>query len=455
MPGPLWTARPESGNASGRRVRPGALPVLVAALVIYVLTALLSASSARADDRVATAWQEQAGTAPLLQAPRPANPVTICVIDTGVNSTADLEVTARRSLLGGTLDDVQAAPGQTGHGTPVAHFAGGKVNGWGGAGAFPHARVSSVRIFPAGGRARWQDYTNALDHCYWSDRRTKVVVMSLGGQTIQSGESAELEDRIKTMRLSAGFNVVVAAGNGGGETDFPGRYPASFTVAALDGGGALCGFSARGTGVDIAAPGCGLEQGAWDGSLWSMNGTSFAAPIVAGTLAAIRSYRPDLGPDEAEQVLLSSARPATAAGRFPSLDASAALRAIGQGAIVDNYRAHAPPGAAPATAAPSAPVGSWTVPAGTEPRGARSSSARASRLRAPKLRLGRVAGGRVLVRAINRPRGALLELRVGSRKTMREGAKVRLKVGGARQVKARYVTELSASRWVRVTIRRR
>jgi hypothetical protein len=65
-----------------------------------------------------------------------------------------------------------------------------------------------------------------------------------------------------------------------------------------------------------------------------------------------------------------------------------------------------------------------------------------------------VSRGRVLVRATNRPRGALLELRVGSRRTTRAGANARVKVGRARQIKARYVTELSASRWVRVTIRR-
>jgi subtilisin family serine protease len=324
-----------------------------------------------------------------------------------------------------------------------------------------------VRIFPADGGAQWQDYTTALDQCVYSERdSTKVVVMSLGGQVISPGEAEELENRIGTIRNTFGINVVVAAGNGGGETDFPGRFPASFTVAAVDGAGALCGFSARGAGIDLAAPGCGLEQAGWDGSPWTFGGTSYAAPIVAGALAAIRSYRPDLTPDQAEEKLRDTARP----GPFPRLDASAALRAIGRGDIVDRYRPYTPPPLTPAAAAtppappapgPAAPpaLGLGSGDAAARAAGSsstsRSKAPRAARLRTPRLRVGRVSGGRVLVRATNRPRGALLELRIGATRMTREGAKARVKVGRARQITARYVTELSASRWVRVTIRRR
>lgn len=340
MTGPNPSLRP-TPSAPGRHARPGAPPVLRRALVAagLAIAALLAvgSASAEADDRVATAWQEQAGTAPLLQAPRPANPATICIIDTGVTPTPDLEITKRRSLLGGTLDDVWAAPGSPGHGTAVAHFAAGKVNGWGGAGAFPHARVTSVRIFPeGGGAAHWQDYVDALDHCQKLDARTKVILLSLGGQEIRPGEAAALENRIGRLRMDAGINIVVAAGNGGAAVDFPGRFSASFTVAAVERSGSLCEFSARGEGVDIAAPGCDLEQAGADGSLWRMSGSSFAAPIVAGALAALRSYDRRLGPDEAEKVLVSTGR---RQGPIRVLDARAAMRAVGAGAVVDGYQA--------------------------------------------------------------------------------------------------------------------
>ena len=148
MPDPLLKSA-----TPGRLARPGArrrcLVLLVAALAASCLTS--PPARAETDDATPTAWQLQAGTAPLLTAPPPPEPATICVIDTGVTPTPDLTITARSSTLPGTLDDISAKPGQPGHGTTVAHFAAAAVNGWGGSGAFPHARISSVRVFPEEG----------------------------------------------------------------------------------------------------------------------------------------------------------------------------------------------------------------------------------------------------------------------------------------------------------------
>lgn len=429
-------------TAPGRLARPGA---------VAVLTALVLASPASADDRIATAWQIQAGTAPLLQAPPPPKPVTICAIDTGVNVTPDLNIVDRRSLVGDSLDDAQALPGQTGHGTPVAHFAAGKVNGWGGAGAFPGARVTSVRVFPSNnGGAKWQDYVDALFSCRQADPEfTKVVTISLGGQTISAEEAAELENRIKVTRDTLGINVVVAAGNGGGETDFPGRFPASFTVAALDGTGLLCGFSARQTNIDLAAPGCGLEQAGWDAKPWLMNGTSFATPIAAGVLAAVRAYAPGMAAPDAEALLLRTAR----AGALPRLDASAALRAIGRGDIVDRYVAQADARPIPAVREASAPAPVREAPAVIPPaRPAPGGHQANGPIQAPKIRIRRLPRGRALVRALNRPRHAILEVRLGSRRLGHESARLTLRVGRARSLRARYLTDDGSSPWVKVMI---
>ena len=161
----------------GRFARPGARAVRRLALLAAALVFLSGAEPASADDSIPTAWQLQAGTAGLLTAPPPPEPVTICVIDTGVTPTPDLTITARSSTLPGTLDDVTAKPGQPGHGTTVAHFAAAAVNGWGGAGIFPHARIASVRVFPEEGGAAWQDYITAFDRCRRLDSRIRVVLM--------------------------------------------------------------------------------------------------------------------------------------------------------------------------------------------------------------------------------------------------------------------------------------
>lgn len=450
------TARPTHGEALARA---GALPVLRRAVFTAAAVLAAFAPSATADDRIATWWQEAAGTAPLLQAPPPPVKPTICMIDTGVTPTPDLDITGRFSEVGGTLDDINAIPGQPGHGTAVAHFAAGKVNGWGGAGAFPHARVASVRVFAQrGGTARWQDYLRALDTC---DRVAgpllKVVVIAIGGPVLEGPTATELENRIDRLRNTNSTNVVVAAGNGGGETDFPGRFSASFTVTAVDPGDALCGFSARGQNIDIAAPGCALDQAGWNGSIFSMNGTSFAAPIVGGAIAAIRAYAPHLSAVQAEQKLLEAATRSRPAGP-PVLDAAAALRSIGRGDIVDAYRPHTAP--APVdedvheTIVINAAMASTPPPSLPAELRAKQPSTRRRQVAKPKLTVKRLARGRALVRTTNRPRGAILDLRAGSERAGRESGRITMAVGKATVLRARFLANEGASAWVRVTIKR-
>jgi subtilisin len=387
------------------------------------------------------------------------------MIDTGVTPTPDLDIVDRTSLVGGSPDDVNATPGQPGHGTAVAHFAAGKVNGWGGAGAFPHARVASVRVFAsAGGTARWQDYIRALDTCAHRDPvNTKVIVISVGGPTIDGPDASELENRISSLKRY-GINVVVAAGNGGGEADFPGRFPASFAVAAIDEGGALCGFSARSGNIDVAAPGCSLVQAGWTGAMFSLHGTSFAAPIVAASLAAIRAYAPDRSAAEAEQVLLSSAERGEPAG-LRALDAAAALRAVGRADIANAYRPELLHDSELPTAGSGedvhrtvlvdevAPARLTTALSELGPPG--PTRPRLGALPRPAVKLKWLAKRFLRVRAANRPRGAILEVRAGARTTLRQSDSVTLKINTATGLRARFLTDERASPWRRVSIRRR
>jgi hypothetical protein len=168
-----------------------AAAVLAAAVAFLLVFADTAFGEGVADlpDAQPTAWHEAAGLTPLLTAPPPPNPATICIIDTGVTPTPDLDITARWAYDGGTLDDVHATPDSAGHGTSVAHFAAGKVNGWGHAGAFPHGRIASVRVFPREGGAKWQDYIRAIARCNKIDPNTKAIVISIGGPHIAQHEA--------------------------------------------------------------------------------------------------------------------------------------------------------------------------------------------------------------------------------------------------------------------------
>lgn len=148
-----------------------------------------------------------------------------------------------------------------------------------------------------------------------------VINLSLGGLGTCSNSPATqsaIDDAV-----DAGATVVVAAGNEA--QDSAGFLPAScdniITVAASDLRGRLAQrYSNFGAGIDIMAPGGDVlrddnNDGNPDGVLSYVdggydfyNGTSMAAPHVAGVAALMLAVRPDLTPAEVETHLKDNAR---------------------------------------------------------------------------------------------------------------------------------------------------
>jgi serine protease AprX len=136
---------------------------------------------------------------------------------------------------------------------------------------------------------------------------------------------AELETIVNNTQAS-GIFVVVSAGNGGPScstvSDPPAIYDASFSVGAYDINNQLASFSSRGPSTfyspnllkpNISAPGVGVRSSynSGDTDYVSFNGTSMAAPHVAGTVALLWSARPQLIRDIAatKTVLQNTANP--------------------------------------------------------------------------------------------------------------------------------------------------
>jgi hypothetical protein len=278
----------------------------------------------------------------LAQAPAPASGAgTVCVIDTGVTPLPDLtdQVIERLSIDGGNPDDIQHTDADpfSGHGSFVAGTIASRVDGVGSAGIWPAAKIISVRVFrTATGGATSADYRSAISECSLPDKHVSVITLSLGASYANADDVARLENKIINARDNWNINVVASAGNDGNTTavNYPARFPASFAVGATDEAGAFCAFSNRGDGLDLSSLGCDTYATAFDGRVGAFRGTSFAAPTVAGVLVALRSYKPELTANAAERLLLDTARQ-TSAG--PVLDAAAAFRAAGLGALVDAY----------------------------------------------------------------------------------------------------------------------
>ncbi|MCL2014180.1 MAG: S8 family serine peptidase [Oscillospiraceae bacterium] len=106
---------------------------------------------------------------------------------------------------------------------------------------------------------------------------------------------------------------IAAAGNSGANNDLFPVYPASYdsdniiSVAASNPDDGLTSFSNYGVkSVDIAAPGVDIFSLSLQGAYSYANGTSMAAPHVAGAAALLKSYAPFLTVLEIKDIILCS-----------------------------------------------------------------------------------------------------------------------------------------------------
>jgi subtilisin family serine protease len=175
---------------------------------------------------------------------------------------------------------------------------------------------------------------------YAADNGADVINASWGG----TGASPAIEDAID-YATSLGVVFVAAAGNNG--EDARSFYPAAFakviTVAASDATDALAYFSNRGPKIDVAAPGVdilslraqGTSRGSLVGDLYTrLQGTSMAAPHVAGLAALVLSRHPshDRAGAPGHPGIGGGRRPAgfdTDFGYYGRIDAAQALRSTG------------------------------------------------------------------------------------------------------------------------------
>lgn len=175
----------------------------------------------------------------------------------------------------------------------------------------------------------------------------RVINMSLGGF---GACDITTQSAINTAR-GLGAVVVVAAGNESSDASSfnPANCNGVVTVAAVNRSGQRAWYSNFGSLVDLAAPGGDTSTVESDGVLSTLNagatipagdslayyqGTSMAAPHVAGVAALVLARNSSLTPDQVETILKSTARtfPSDCAGCGTGIvDAHAAALGAGAG----------------------------------------------------------------------------------------------------------------------------
>jgi len=202
------------------------------------------------------------------------------------------------------------------HGTHVAGTVGAVGgNGEGVTGVIWETRLIALKIFHTSGRgdsAFFSDAAQAI--AYATEHGARLTNNSWGG----TRTSQLVEDAIAEAR-DEGILFVAAAGNSSRDIDETKYYPAAvdldnvITVAAVDHAGELAFFSNFGAvEVDLGAPGVDIVSTVPTGSeniYGRLNGTSMAAPHVAGALALMFAADPGLTASEARAALLSGVEP--------------------------------------------------------------------------------------------------------------------------------------------------
>jgi Subtilase family/Fervidolysin N-terminal prodomain len=217
-----------------------------------------------------------------------------------------------------------------GHGTHVAGtIAAAGDNGIGVAGVTWSSRIMPLKFLSASGSGTTADAISAI--LYANAKDVPILNNSWGGEDF----SQALLDAVRQTDAS-GALFIAAAGNSFTNTDLEPNYPSGFdvpnvvSVGATDAADRKAWFSNYGVStVDVSAPGLNIVS-TWPGGAYrSQDGTSMAAPHVAGAAALAKSAFPTASGVGLKALLLRTVDPLaslTAASRTAGrLNAHAAL----------------------------------------------------------------------------------------------------------------------------------
>lgn len=237
------------------------------------------------------------------------------------------------------------------HGTHVAGItAGQKTAEFAANGVAPQAKIVPVQVFSrfdnspycAGRPVCILAYdSSVLTGMAYADMladqyNIASVNLSLGGGqydvACDEGDGADFKAEVDKLQAK-GAATVVAAGNNGFDAavSWPACVSNTIAVGATDKKDAIASFSNRGTLLDVYAPGVAITAAIAGNTYATLNGTSMAAPHVAGTFALLHQKRKHATVDQSLASLQRTGKPITytSAGTevtTPRINVWAALR---------------------------------------------------------------------------------------------------------------------------------
>ncbi|MFD7319763.1 S8 family serine peptidase [Streptomyces sp. NPDC059875] len=222
-----------------------------------------------------------------------------------------------------------ATSGLCDHGTHVAGIAAGNGQGVTGApkaGVAPGAGIIAIQVFSKFGseedcgvgaapcvRSYSSDQLAGLEKVLQLRQSGTPVVaanMSLGGGQYTAACDTDSRKVVIDNLRTAGVATVISAGNNAytNAVGAPGCISSAITVGSTMDDDQLSSFTNRGPLLDVFAPGSNIVSSVPHGGFGSKNGTSMAAPHVAGAFAVLRQAYPRAGVAELETILESGGK---------------------------------------------------------------------------------------------------------------------------------------------------
>jgi thermitase len=217
--------------------------------------------------------------------------VVIAIVDTGINyNHPDLAANYKSGGYDWVNYDFDPMDDYS-HGSHCAGIAAAVLNNGLGVAGLAQCKLWAEKVLDSEGFGSWDDLASGIIHA--TDQGVNVISMSLGGYGYSS-----LLDSACTYAWNHGVVLVAAAGNDNVNIDTNPFYPASFStviaVSATTSSDLRWSSSNYGSKIEVSAPGASVYSTVLSNGYDYKTGTSMACPHVAGLVALIRSYKPQL-----------------------------------------------------------------------------------------------------------------------------------------------------------------